>query len=158
MNSLSNGSTLKLRNVRHVSKLKRNLISVCQLADGGMKTIFDGDICKIIKGAIVMAYGKKECTLYMTSGFRHQFQLLHQSWMPEWHQRLGHMSEKRMKVMHSKDKLLGSKSIDIDFRVDCVYGKQRRVSFSKVRKAPKTERLELVHTGVCSLSGAHCIL
>ena len=42
--SLSNGSILKLRNVRHVSKLKRNLISIEQLAGGGMKTTFDGDV------------------------------------------------------------------------------------------------------------------
>jgi len=35
--SLSNGSTLKLRNIRHVPKLKQNLISVRQLADGGIR-------------------------------------------------------------------------------------------------------------------------
>jgi len=45
--SFSNGLIQKLRNVRHVPKLKRNLISVRQLADKGMKTTFDGDICKI---------------------------------------------------------------------------------------------------------------
>ena len=49
--SISKSLTLKLRNVRHVPKLKRNLISVGQLADGGMKTAFDGDVCKITKGA-----------------------------------------------------------------------------------------------------------
>ena len=59
MVSLSNGSTLKLRNVRHVPKLKRNLISVGQLADGGIKITFNGDVCKITKGTMVMAYGKK---------------------------------------------------------------------------------------------------
>ena len=48
MVSLSNGSMLSLRNVGHVPKLKRNLISVGQLVDGGMKTIFD-DVCKITK-------------------------------------------------------------------------------------------------------------
>ena len=47
--SLSNGLTLKLRNVKHVLKLKRNLISVGQHADRGMKTTFDGEVCKIIK-------------------------------------------------------------------------------------------------------------
>ena len=64
----SNGSTLKLRNVRHISKLKRNLISIEQPTDKGMKTIFDTDVCKIIKSTMVMAHGKKEDTLYMTSG------------------------------------------------------------------------------------------
>ena len=47
--NLSNGSILKLKDVRHVPKLKRNLISVGQLADAGMKTIFDSDLCKITR-------------------------------------------------------------------------------------------------------------
>ena len=33
-----------------------------------MKTTFDGDVCKITKGAMMMAHGKKEGTLYMMSG------------------------------------------------------------------------------------------
>ena len=72
MVSFSNGLTLKLRNARHVSKLKRNLIIVGQLADGGMMNTFDGDVCKITKGAMVMSHGKKEGTLYrliVSSGF-----------------------------------------------------------------------------------------
>ena len=44
--SFSNGSTLKLRCVRHVSKLKRNLISIGQLTNWGIKTTFYGDIYK----------------------------------------------------------------------------------------------------------------
>jgi len=58
--SLSNGSTLKLRNIRHLPKLKRNLISVGQLVDGVMKITFDGNVCKITKGAIMMAHEKKK--------------------------------------------------------------------------------------------------
>ena len=65
---LSNGSTLKLKNIRDVLKLKRNLIFVRQLADGKMKTTFDGDVCKITKGAMVMAHRKKEGTLYIMLG------------------------------------------------------------------------------------------
>ena len=57
--NLSNVLILKLRNVRYVPKLKRNLISVGHLADGRMKTTFDGDVYKITKGAMVMAHGKK---------------------------------------------------------------------------------------------------
>ena len=43
------------------------MISVGQLADGRMKTTFYSDVCKIMKGAIVMAHGEKEGTPYMTS-------------------------------------------------------------------------------------------
>ena len=66
---------LKLRNVRHVSKLMRNLISLGQHADGGMKTTFDVDVCKITQGAMVMAHGKKEGAFYMTSGFGASFSI-----------------------------------------------------------------------------------
>ena len=66
MVNLFTGSILKLRNVRHIPKLKRNLISVGQLADGGMKTTFDGDVCKINKCAMVMSHRKKKDTIYIT--------------------------------------------------------------------------------------------
>ena len=58
------------------------------------------------------------------------------------------MNEKGMKVMLSKDKLSGLKSVDLKLYEDCVYGKQKRVSFSTVRKTLKAEKLELVHTDV----------
>ena len=56
------------------------------------------------------------------------------------------MSEKRMTVMLPKNKLLGLKSIDLDFCEDCIYGKQKRVSFAIMRKNLKLEKLELVYT------------
>ena len=96
-----------------------------------------------------MAYGKKERTLYMTFGFRASTSVASSELdVGVWHWRLGHMSEKGIKIMLSKDKLSGLKSIDLNFCEDCVYGKQRRVSFSKVRKTLKAERLELVHIDV----------
>jgi len=125
------------------------MISACQLADGGMKTTFDSNVCKITKGA----YG---------NGIRQERTYpLHDVWfqsvnfscfigvgcrsvaLETWaYEREG------IKIMLSKDKLSGLKSIDLNFCEDCVYGKQRRVSFSKVRKTLKAERLELVHIDV----------
>ena len=57
--SLSNGSTLKLRNMKHVTKLKRNLIPIGLLVDEEMKMTFDGNVYKITKGVMMMAHGKK---------------------------------------------------------------------------------------------------
>ena len=147
--SLSNGSTLKSRNVTHVSKLKRNLISISQLMDGGTKITFNVAVCKITKGAMVIAYGKREGTLYMTlgSGASILVALLKVD-ARVWHRRLRHMRVKGMKVMHSKDKLSGLKYIDLDFYENYTYEKQKRVSFSIARKTPKAEKLELVHTDV----------
>ena len=40
-----------------------------------------------------------------------------------WHHRLGHMSEKGMKILHTKNLLPGLKNIDLEFCENCVYGK-----------------------------------
>ena len=71
------------------------------------------------------------------------------------------MSEKGMKVLHSKNFLPGLKCVNMDLCESCVYGKQKRVSFVKTRKENKRVKLELVHTNVwgptqvSSLSGSH---
>ena len=86
-----------------------------------MKTTFDGDVCKITKCAMVMAHGKKEGTLYMTSGSRASISVASSELdAAVWHQRLGHMSERGMKVMLSKYKLSGLKSINLDSCDECV--------------------------------------
>ena len=50
------------------------------------------------------------------------------------------MSEKAIKSMFFKDKLPGLKSIDIDFYEDCVYEKQKKVSFS-IEEVPKGRKV-----------------
>jgi hypothetical protein len=55
------------------------------------------------------------------------------------------MSEKRMQILHKINLFPNLKQIDLDFREHCVYGKQKRVRFLRVRKENKSERLELVH-------------
>ena len=69
-----------------------------------------------------------------------------------WHNRIGHMSEKGMKVLNSKKVLTGLKCVNMDFYESCLYGKQKRVSFVKTGKEKKSERLELVHTVVWGLA------
>jgi hypothetical protein len=78
-----------------------------------------------------------------------------------WHHRLGHMSEKGMQILHSRNLLPGLKHVDLEFCENCVYGKQKRVRFLRVGKEKKSEKLELVHTDVwgpaqvSSLGGSH---
>ena len=59
------GSTFTLKNVRHVPKLTKSLISAGQLDDGGYSTIFGDSSWKITKGSLVVARGSKSGTLYM---------------------------------------------------------------------------------------------
>ena len=71
------------------------------------------------------------------------------------------MSEKGMKVLHSKKVLPGLKCVNMDFYESCLYEKQKRVNFVKSGKEKKNKKLELVHIDVwglaqvSSLGGSH---
>ena len=86
-------------------------------------------------------------TLYMTSNTRDAVALA-QVDLELWHYRLGHMSEKEMQVLLKRDKLPSLKMIDIGFCDNCILEKQKKVSFSKIGRAPRSRKLELVHTDV----------
>ena len=94
-----------------------------------------------------MARGKKTGILYMTSSPRDTIAVADGSTNTSlWHRRLGHLSEKGMKMLLSKGKLPELKSIDFDMCESCILGKQKKVSFLKIDKTPRAEKLELVHT------------
>ena len=146
---LPNQTTCKLQGVRHVPGLRRNLISVGQLDGEGYCTTFSGHEWKITKGALVVARGKKTGTLYVTSNLENIIVVADADGKSNlWHQRLGHMSDKGMKTLLSKGKLPDLKNVDVGLCEDCIFGKQKKVSFTKIGKTPKVERLELVHTDV----------
>ncbi|RVW60263.1 Retrovirus-related Pol polyprotein from transposon TNT 1-94 [Vitis vinifera] len=140
--SLPNGSVWLLEKVRHIPDLRRNLISVGQLDDEGHAILFVGGTWKVTKGARVLARGKKTGTLYMTSCPRDTIAVADASTDTSlWHRRLGHMSEKGMKMLLSKGKLPELKSIDFDMCESCILGKQKKVSFLKTGRTPKAEKI-----------------
>ena len=112
---LSNGSIWLLEKVRHILNLMRNLISVRQLDNERHVIQFVGGTWKVTKGVRVLAHGKKTDNLYMTSSPRDTITIADASTDTSlWHHRLGHMSEKGMKMLLSKGKLPELKSIDFD--------------------------------------------
>ena len=97
---MPNGSIWLLEKVRHIPDLRRNLISVGQLDDEGHAILFVGDTWNVTKGVRVLARGKKTGTLYMTSSSRDTITVADASTDTSlWHRRLGHMSEKGMKML-----------------------------------------------------------
>ena len=113
-------------------------------------TTFTNKAWKVTKGALVIAKGKKVGTLYLCNGISNSVNALTSKGADAalWHHRLGHMSEKGMKILHSRNLLPGLKNVDLDFCENCIYGKQKRVRFLRVGKEKKNEKLELVHTDV----------
>eukprot|EP00253_Pinus_taeda_P030226 PITA_30226 len=65
-----------------------------------------------------------------------------------WNQRLGHIGEKGLQILHGKGMVegMGNSSLDFDFCENCVYGKQNRVIFPSGGK--RKQILKLVHSDV----------
>ena len=66
-----------------------------------------------------------------------------------WHQRLGHIREKGLSILHGKGMVeaMSNGSLDFDFYENCVYRKLNRVSFPSGCKRVK-HILGLVHSDV----------
>jgi hypothetical protein len=56
-----------------------------------------------------------------------------------WHQRLGHIGEKGLRLLHDKGMVeaMSNYSLDFDFCKHCVYGKKNRVRFPSSATRPK---------------------
>jgi hypothetical protein len=105
---------------------------------------------KVVRGNLVISKGKKRGSLYMvkipTDGVNAVTSGLSPSVL--WHQRLGHMSEKGMKMLAAKVKFQDLKKVKSGFCQPCVFSKQKRVSFVKSGRTPKAGKLELIHSDV----------
>ena len=125
--------------------------------------MFEKDTCMMVRGALVLMRGVQIGTLYKLQGSI-VIDGCNRSVVPEsgaenlvvsgektmlWHQRLEHIGEKGLRILHGKGMVEGMSniSLDFDFRENCVYGKQNRVSFTFGGKRAK-HILELVHSDV----------
>src|ERR1043165_3980097 len=111
---------------------------------------------------MVVARGKKRGSLYMVEASADAVNVISsdQSQTKLWHQRLGHMSEKGMKMLVARGKLPELKKVESGFCEPCILGKKKKVTFVKTGRAPKAQKLELIHsdvygpTSVASLGGS----
>jgi hypothetical protein len=95
-----NGSVWKLDNVRHLPNLRKNLISIGQLASDGYVMTFMGDKWKILNGVMTIARGTKNETIYTNTDGCGLAAVAEGKEDPNlWHQRFGHMSSQGLKCM-----------------------------------------------------------
>ena len=105
---LQGGRIITLPSVLHFPTLARNLIFVSKMDDVGVKTMFEKDTCKMVRGALVLMQEVQIGTLYKLLGSTF-IDGCNSSMVPEsgaenlvvsrentmlWHQRLGHIGEK----------------------------------------------------------------
>ncbi|KAL8162558.1 hypothetical protein V2J09_014047 [Rumex salicifolius] len=102
---------------------------------------------------MVIARGKMEGTLYSTGGSSDCIVVVRENGDADlWHCRLGHMSEKGMKVLCSKDLLPGLKSAKIGLCEDYIFEKQKR-NFEEAEAGVSSQQ-SMGLAFVKSLSGA----
>jgi len=132
----NDGVVRTLANVRYIPDLKRNLISLGTLESLGCKYSAEGGVLKVSKGYLVLLKANRIGNLYVLQGTVVTGPTAVSSSMLEndvtklWHMCLGHMSEKGMHLL-SKQGSLGKQGISkLEFCKHCVFGKQKKVSFS----------------------------
>ena len=136
-----NGTEFILRDVRHVPKLTQSLIYAGQLDNLGYSTTFGNGSWVIKKGNLVILKDQKHRSLYSMFVLSVKEDYISIAEMPTselWHKRLGHMSQKGMKVL-TRFGYLPVLTYD-DFAVceHCFYGKHTRA----VHKALDREKLQ----------------
>ena len=111
-----------------------------------MKTVFENNICKMVRGEMVLMRGVRCGTLYKLLGSTYtngcnSFVVLEQknkedktNIVPEkktmlWHKRIRHVQEKGLRTLHGKVMVEGMSNCTLDFYFceHCIYGKQNRV-------------------------------
>ncbi|KAG8502566.1 hypothetical protein CXB51_001088 [Gossypium anomalum] len=160
------GSTRVLTDVRYVPSLKKNLISLGALeSKGSVVTMRDG-VLKVTSGALVILKGIRKNNLYYYQGSTFIGAVAAASDNKEldsmqlWHMKLGHTSEKSLKILAKQGLLKGAKACKLKFCEHCVLGKQKRVKFGTAIHNTKGI-LEYVHSDVWgpsktpSLGGKH---
>jgi len=118
---LQGGRVRTLSGVLHIPALARNLISISKLDDAGVNIVFQEGYLQHGLGALVLIRGVWTGTFYKLQGST-IFYGCTSSVVPEsgtenlvlcgertmlWHQRLGHIGEKGLRILHGKGMLEG---------------------------------------------------
>ena len=102
------GCTIILKKVRHIPDFRMSLISSGKLDDEEYYSLFGNGQWKLTKNSLVVARGVKEGALYRVrlSMCKGEVNAVETS-LELWYNRLGHMSEKGLKILSKKKDLPG---------------------------------------------------
>ncbi|KAG8493847.1 hypothetical protein CXB51_011132 [Gossypium anomalum] len=147
------GVVRTLSDIRYVPELKRNLISLSTLDSKGYRYTAESGVLKISKGSLVVMKGqRKTAKLYVLQGSTvtgdatvASSSLSDDDITKLWHMRLGHMSENGMVELSKRGLLDGQGICKLNFCEHCVFGKQKRVRFTRGIHNTK-ETLEYIHS------------
>lgn len=105
----------------------RNLFSIGQFDDEGYVVSFSYSMWKVIKCLMVIAYKTKACSLYANSSYKNMAIVANVASKTKlWHNKLGHMRENGIKILHSNENLIRLKTVEHKLCEKYIYGKQNK--------------------------------
>ena len=160
---------IKLKSVKYVPSMTKNLISVGALADSGHKIVFSDQQCWIIneQGCIVGS-GHRDLSngLYSLKNMNFALATVQSTNAELWHRRLGHLSYAGLYYLSSLHSTTGMPFIERQNIVChcCLAGKQHRKEFPHQSKTRADKPATKIHSDVIgpmqqtSLGGSKYIL
>jgi hypothetical protein len=147
--NLMDGKIRTLLGVPHILVLAINFISIRKMDDAGAKIVFEKETCRMARGAMVLLKGVQIGTLYKLQGItisdgcnssivldigakEEKNPIVSREKAMLWHQRLGHIREKGIRLLNGKGMVnegMSNFSLDFYFCEHCVYVKYNRVRF-----------------------------
>ena len=146
---------IPLQGVYHVPGMKKNLLSMAQLASSGHYVLFGPQDVKVyedlkITGTPTMEGRRLESVYVMSAESAYVDRTRKGETADLWHARLGHVGYHKLKVMMKRSMLRGLPQLEV--REDmvcagCQYGKARQLPYSESKFREKAP-LELIHSDV----------
>jgi len=163
VNMLCEGTVKRyiLSDVLFVPNLVNNFFSVTAATLKGHTVTFKGKQCFFHRDGKLIATGNRVNRLWYIDCAPEDVcanlkDIQDVSKLTLWHQRLGHVNEKRLKTAVKKQLIVGVDTVDFESPVTklpfceaCVEGKQTRKPFHGTANVQTTETLQLIHSDVC---------
>jgi hypothetical protein len=129
---LIDGSIRTLPSVLHIPGSARNLIFIIKMDDARVKTIFEKETCRMVRGEMIFLKGVQFGTLYKMQGSNisdvfnssivfditieeERTPIVYGEKVMLWHQRLGHIGEKGLRLLRNKGMVEGMSNYSLDF-------------------------------------------
>lgn len=128
---VDDGSIKVLSEVRYISEVKRNLISLGTLEKKGYSFISQNGEIKICKDSHIKMIAKRNGSLYYLQAavIKGESHSLTTPDLNTWHQRLGHPAEGSLKALVKMGMIEANAEERMEVWEDCLLGKSKKQSF-----------------------------
>ena len=145
-------------NAFYVPELTTNLLSVSQLQEKGLVILIQDGVCRIYhpkRGLIAhtqMTMNKMFVLLAKTKmQSSNCLQIAAEDVTDLWHRRYGHLNNKSLRTLHSKQLVNGLPKLKVVEKacIVCNIGKQHREAIPKRSQWRALRKLQLIHADIC---------